>query len=332
MRFVTPLLVSPLVLLLACGTQQPTSNATAPTAAVATIPGAVVTGGDVMATLDNVKVDQGMVDIFMSNMPETQRTAMATSPQYPQMVKRLAVQQALYEKALEAKLHENEDVKKQIAFSARMALATAYVQNQGKAAVSEEAVKKWYEEKKVQYEKPQVKASHILVKEESKAKELLAQVNGGGDFAAMAKEHSVDPGSGKKGGDLGWFDKGKMVESFAEAAFAAEKGQIVGPVESRFGFHIIKVEDKRDKTPLDEVRPKAEEQLFREAVQKLTKGMDERVTLQGKAKEVADSLPARPSRPGPPGGGRPLPPRGKGAPPHGGKPPAGKPPAGKPPH
>ncbi len=96
-----------------------------------------------------------------------------------------------------------------------------------------------------------VKASHILVnfdenKDSAKAEanKILKRVKGGEDFATLARELSKDPGSGQQGGDLGWFGKGKMVPEFETAAFAAAKGEIVGPVETQFGYHIIKVDDK----------------------------------------------------------------------------------------
>jgi parvulin-like peptidyl-prolyl isomerase len=100
-------------------------------------------------------------------------------------------------------------------------------------------------------ENPTVKASHILVKFNAnkdsalaRAKELLAQAKGGADFAELARTNSEDQGSGANGGDLGYFGKGQMVKPFEEAAFAASVGSIIGPVESDFGYHVIKVVDK----------------------------------------------------------------------------------------
>lgn len=85
-----------------------------------------------------------------------------------------------------------------------------------------------------------VKASHILVKTEKEAKETLEKINSGGNFEDLAKKHSACP-SGKKGGDLGWFGKGMMVKEFEDASFKAKDGDVVGPVKTQFGYHIIKV-------------------------------------------------------------------------------------------
>ena len=90
----------------------------------------------------------------------------------------------------------------------------------------------------------QIRASHILVDSASQAAKLYDQIRGGKDFSVVAKKFSTCP-SGKKGGDLGYFRKGQMVKPFEDAAFAANKGDLVGPVQTQFGWHIILVTDKR---------------------------------------------------------------------------------------
>ena len=90
----------------------------------------------------------------------------------------------------------------------------------------------------------EVHAAHILVKREDQAKDILLKINGGENFGEMAKKFSTCP-SGKKGGDLGWFTRGKMVKEFEKAAFDGQKGQIVGPVKTDFGYHLIKNLEQR---------------------------------------------------------------------------------------
>jgi len=90
----------------------------------------------------------------------------------------------------------------------------------------------------------QVKASHILVKGQGKAQELYDKIKGGANFEDLAKQYSECP-SGKRGGDLGYFGRGMMVREFEQAAFDAEKGAVVGPFKTQFGWHIIKVVDKK---------------------------------------------------------------------------------------
>ncbi|MEO9319997.1 MAG: peptidylprolyl isomerase [Nitrososphaera sp.] len=85
-----------------------------------------------------------------------------------------------------------------------------------------------------------IKCSHILVKKQSEALQILERLKGGESFANLAKEVSIDKGSGKRGGDLGYFSRGMMVKPFEEAAFKLEKGQMSEPVKTEFGYHIIK--------------------------------------------------------------------------------------------
>lgn len=89
-----------------------------------------------------------------------------------------------------------------------------------------------------------IQAAHILVKDEAQAKSLTQELNSGGDFGKLAKKFSTCP-SGKNGGDLGWFGRNKMVPEFEKAAFGGRKGDIVGPVKTQFGYHIIKVIDRK---------------------------------------------------------------------------------------
>jgi peptidyl-prolyl cis-trans isomerase C len=90
----------------------------------------------------------------------------------------------------------------------------------------------------------EVRAAHILVKGEPRAKEIMEKLKAGESFDALAKQFSECP-SKKKGGDLGWFTRGRMVREFENAAFAGEKGMLTGPIKTQFGWHIIKVLDKK---------------------------------------------------------------------------------------
>jgi peptidyl-prolyl cis-trans isomerase C len=112
----------------------------------------------------------------------------------------------------------------------------------------------------------EVRARHILVDNEDEAKAIVEQIKAGGDFAAIAKEKSKDPGAAE-GGDLGYFTKDQMVPEFAEVAFKMYPGQLSNPVKTQFGWHIIKVEDKRIKQPpeFDKVKNQIEAFLSRKA-------------------------------------------------------------------
>lgn len=112
--------------------------------------------------------------------------------------------------------------------------------------VTDEEIEQYYENYSDQFhEEEQVEASHILVETEEEAREILAQLHNGADFAELAQEHSMD-GSAASGGSLGYFGRGRMVEPFENTAFALEIGEISDVVESEFGYHIIKVTDKKE--------------------------------------------------------------------------------------
>lgn len=147
-----------------------------------------------------------------------------------------------------------------------------------KVAVKPEQVTDFYAKNPDQFKQGEsVRASHILIsvpkgadatakaQARAKAEEVLKEVKGGGDFAALAKQHSADPGSAANGGDLGFFQQGQMVGPFNDAAFSLAPGAISDLVETDFGFHIIKVAEKKEgrTIPLEEVRPQVEQYLER---------------------------------------------------------------------
>jgi peptidyl-prolyl cis-trans isomerase D len=159
-------------------------------------------------------------------------------------------------------------------------------------------IQREYNDNIQQYETPeQIRASHILFKTEGKneaevrarAEEVLKQVKSGGDFAALARKYSEDEGSKDKGGDLDYFSKGRMVPEFETAAFALQPGQTSELVRSQFGFHIIKVIDKKPETtrPLDQVRSEIQERLL---AQKVNDQLQERAEQLAQRIDSPDDL------------------------------------------
>jgi peptidyl-prolyl cis-trans isomerase C len=166
----------------------------------------------------------------------------------------------LSQAAQQQKLGDRDDVKHRIEFERNKVLMESLLQDVGQAALTDEAMHKVYDEAvKSMGNEQEVHARHILVATEDEAKAIEAELKKGADFAALAKEKSKDPGAAE-GGDLGYFTKDQMVPEFAEVAFKLDKGQISDPVKTQFGWHIIKVEDKRTKpTPtFDEVKAQIE--------------------------------------------------------------------------
>lgn len=242
-------------LLLACATNAPEI----PT------PGAMTREGATLTTVNGQNVTQGMLDNYLLAMPEPLRKQIEERGQIEMIKEKVILQEVLYQEALAANLHTQPKVQILLAISAREALSQALLENVITERTSDEQVKAWYDDHAVQYRKPQVNANHILVEDEALALEIKGKLTpDNANFGELAKAHSKDPSAAQNGGELGWFEQGQMVPAFAEAAFAGEKGSVVGPVESRFGWHVIQIVDKRETTPLEDVRDEIEAKMGQE--------------------------------------------------------------------
>src|SRR6201987_1953727 len=169
--------------------------------------------------------------------------------------------------AEDKKVADGDDFKKRMAFARNRLLMDSLLASEGKAATTDEAMKKVYEDASKQISGEQeVHARHILVETEDEAKAVEDELKKGADFAELAKKKSKDPGSAD-GGDLGFFTKDQMVPEFSAVAFSLDSGKISDPVKSQFGWHIIKVEEKRNSKPpdFDQVKGQIETYVTRKA-------------------------------------------------------------------
>jgi peptidyl-prolyl cis-trans isomerase C len=174
----------------------------------------------------------------------------------PPEVKRRALAEYLIDNALfanaaeSAKLSALPEYEQQMGYLKRRVLRELYFNKTLKDTIKEDEAKKIYADRVAQLKpEEEIAASHILVDSEDKAKELRAKIAAGADFAQVAKENSTDTGSKDQGGSLGYFGRGQMVPEFEAAAFKLGKGQISDPVHTSFGWHIIRVDDRRKKEP-----------------------------------------------------------------------------------
>lgn len=161
-------------------------------------------------------------------------------------------QDILVSQAVKEKIDQDAEFKKAMEAFRKQYLASRLVQKNISAQFNDKAVRKYYETHKSRYSTDQVHAMHILVKEEKRALEILKSARAeDADFQVLAERYSVDPSAKNNRGDLGYFGRDRMVPEFTEAAFAGEKGQVVGPVKTTYGYHIIKVIDKKMGKPLE---------------------------------------------------------------------------------
>ena len=169
--------------------------------------------------------------------------------------------------AEDKKVSDSEDFKKKLAFARNRLLMDNLLAEEGKAATTDDAMKKVYDDAAKQITSEQeVHARHSLVPTEEEAKKVEDELKKGADFAELAKKESKDPGA-SDGGDLGFFTKEQMVPEFSKLAFELEPGKISDPVKTQFGWHIIKVEEKRARKAPDfaQVKPQIEQYITRKA-------------------------------------------------------------------
>jgi peptidyl-prolyl cis-trans isomerase C len=197
--------------------------------------------------------------------------------------------------AEDKKVADREDFKTRLAFARNRLLMDNLLASEGKAATTDENMKKVYEDAAKQITgEAEVHARHILVETEAEAKAVEDELKKGADFAELAKKKSKDPGAAD-GGDLGFFTKDQMVPEFSAVAFALEPGKISDPVKSQFGWHVIKVEEKRNRKAPDfeQVKPQIETYVVRKAqadyVTKLREGA--KVERMDQAAATPDAKP-----------------------------------------
>ncbi|EOD01595.1 peptidylprolyl isomerase [Caldisalinibacter kiritimatiensis] len=210
----------------------------------------------VLATVNGVEITEKDLNSLLQSLGQ-QRMQFESPEGRKRLLQELINQELFYLDAIENGLDEEEQFKKELEQTTRNLLkqyAIRKLLNQVK--VDEQEVIDYYEQNKERFKTPEtVKASHILVKDENKVDEILNELNNGLSFEEAAEKYSSCP-SKTNGGDLGYFSRGKMVPEFENAAFNMEKGEVKGPVKTQFGYHIIKLTDKKeaDIRSFDEVK------------------------------------------------------------------------------
>ncbi len=203
----------------------------------------------VILEVGNREIKKSEVDTLWSGLfPDGQVPAFdkMEEPIKQNVLRGIVSEYLLYDEAVKMKIDQDEAVKRNIEDAKRKLVVRGFMEKKMDQIVSDDDVKAEYDKAIKELKgKEEVRARHILVDSEDKAKALKKKIDAGADFEKLASENSTDPGSKAKGGDLGYFTEEKMVPEFGKAVFALKKGKISGPVKSPFGWHIIKVEDRR---------------------------------------------------------------------------------------
>jgi peptidyl-prolyl cis-trans isomerase C len=235
-----------------------TFAASAQAAVVATVNGKVITDDDLQGAL--------------SNLPESQKSAvMKDKNTRTQLIDSLVDQELLVQDATSKKIEDTKEYKQALVAFRKQALVNLLVQKQLAPKVTEAATQSYYNANKAKYSTDQVHAQHILVSTLAEADAVLAEVKKPGvDFQKVAEQKSKDPSAKNNRGDVGFFAHDTYDPAFADAAFSGKPGDIVGPVKTSFGYHIIKIVDRKlGKVPdYVEVEQKVRSDLQRSLVEK----------------------------------------------------------------
>jgi peptidyl-prolyl cis-trans isomerase C len=251
----------------ASGFAQDATAPASPDTVVATVGGEPITEADIAFAAEDLSQE-------LSRMPPEERKAF--------LVTVLIDMKVMAKAAREAQMDQTPLFKQRLDYLEDRALRRAYFADAIAAAVTPEAVQAAYEEYVAEFQgQPEVRARHILVATEDEAKAVKAELEGGRDFAELAKEKSTDPSAQQNGGDLGFFGRGMMVKPFEDAAFAMQPGQISEPIQSDFGWHVIELEESRtSQAPdLEQLAPQLQQQVMYQTFEKTVADLKSRLEI-----------------------------------------------------
>jgi len=238
----------------------------------------------VAAKIGDHKITVSDFNRIIGYLDSDRQKALEKNPQLKEnFLRQIAQSMAIARLAKEKGFDKKPDVKEQMELFSDNFLANEFLKREvaQKVTIPEDEMKSYYDKNIDEFKTPEmVRARHILVKvtpsateedkkkAKEKAEEILGKIKNGEDFIKLATDLSDDSGSKIKGGDLGFFSRGKMVKPFEDAAFSLKPGEVSGIVETQFGFHIIKVEEKKDPSvePFDKVKDRINQKLLQERI------------------------------------------------------------------
>ena len=206
----------------------------------------------VLATVNGKSITQQDYDNYVQEHPK------GTKLDQKQTLNELISRELVYQDALKKGLDKDKEVLAKLeAVRQNLILGAALEKAMTSPAITDAELKKMYDSRVAEFNVKEYKARHILVKSKDEAEKVITELDMGGDFAELAKKKSTGP-TGKNGGDLGWFAPQQMVPEFSQAVSQLEKGKYTkSPVQTKFGWHVIKLEDTRSAEPptFDQVKP-----------------------------------------------------------------------------
>jgi peptidyl-prolyl cis-trans isomerase C len=240
-----------------------------------------VLAADSMATVNGKPIKESWVNYIIR---DAESRGQKSNPNMKAAVlNELIGSELAYQEAVKQGVNKDPDFVINEELARRKLVVNAFLQDyMKKNPVSEADKKQAYEDYKKELGTKEFKASHVLVKTEAEAKDIVAQIKKGTSIDKIAKEKSLDPGSKDKGGDLGWFSPAGMVKPFSDAVSNLKKGEVSDPVQTQFGWHVIQLEDSRaTKVPTyDQVKDGLERTLQQRKLEKLMLGLKDKAKIE----------------------------------------------------
>jgi len=239
--------------------------------------GQVMAATAVLATVNGKKITQKDYDMYV------QLNAQSAKAPKERIIDELVSRELVYQDAIKKGLDKDKEVKAHLAaLKTNVILGAALNKAATSKKITDKELKKLYDDKIANMKMTEYKASHILLKTKEDAEKVITELDMGGDFADLAKKKSTGP-SAKQGGDLGWFAPQQMVPEFSGALVQLEKGKYTKvPVKTKFGWHVIKLEDTRDAKPptFDEVKPRLEQSIQQQRLSDYIKGLRDKAKIK----------------------------------------------------
>ncbi len=258
------------------------------------------TAGEPVAVVNGTAIGKDALDAYTKQRNASRPDA---GPDTKAALDELISREVIYQDALAKGLDKKPEIVAELENQKRNILANMAIrQHVESTPITDEAMKKEYELHMRNVTTKEYKAKHVLVKTEDEAKAVIADLDKGGDFAKIAKEKSIDTGSGQNGGDLGWFDPKQMVKPFADAVASMQKGTYSKtPVQSQFGWHVILAEDSRDVPPpeFDKVKENVRGMMRNKQIKEYLEGLKAKAKVEIKLATAPAPAAAPASTPAP---------------------------------
>jgi len=213
---------------------------------------------------------------LMGPIPEVQKQQINNDADIKtRMVDNMVTEELFVQEAEKTGVTKNPEFQAGLERARRSLLTQTYLRSKVQPKLTDANVRSFFDKNKARYSQDEVRAYHVLLKTEAEAKEVYAKAKAGEDFEVLAKKYSKDPSAAQNMGDLGFFTRSRMVPQFADAAFSMKAGEISQPVKSPFGYHVIKVVEKRAGKPVkfDDVKEQVRGDLQNESINDLIAGL-----------------------------------------------------------